>query len=68
MKSASQFKRLEDRLSGYGPDVALVIRKVLFEEQRKLALRSPRDITSFIEKTVEEAAENGRLGDAGVEQ
>ena len=59
MKSASQFKRLEERLAEYGPDVAIVIRKVLFEEQRKLALRSPRDITSFIEKTVEDALEPG---------
>lgn len=68
MKSASQFKRLEDRLSDYGPDVAFVIRKVLFEEQRKLGLKLARDISSFIEKAIEDAVEDPELNGSRVER
>jgi hypothetical protein len=53
---SSKFKRLEDRLSAYGPDVAAVIRRVLLEEQRKLGLKNPRDIVTIIERVIDEAA------------
>ena len=51
----SKIQRLEDRLAGYEPDVAQVIRIVLFEEQRRLGLKSPKDIMSVIESAIEGA-------------
>jgi hypothetical protein len=55
VKNPGQFKKLEDRLAAYDPDVATVIRRVLYEEQRKLALKNPRDIVSLVEKAIDEA-------------
>jgi hypothetical protein len=54
MKSGAQFQTLEDRLPAYGPEVAGVIRRVLFEEQRKLGLKNPKDIVTLIEKIIDD--------------
>src|SRR4051794_7827112 len=56
MKTAEQFRRLEDRLTAYGPDVASVIKRVLFEEQRKLGLKNPKDIVTIVERIIDESA------------
>jgi len=62
MKSASKFQRLEDRLPQYGPEVATVIRRILFEEQRKLGLKNPRDIVTIIEGVIDEAVAESSEG------
>ena len=58
-----EFRRLEDRLAGYEADVAEVIRRVLYEEQRRLGLKSPRDIQNAIEEIVEEVSERDSVGE-----
>jgi hypothetical protein len=55
MKSGAQIKTLEERLTAYQPDVAQVIRRVLFEEQRKLGLKNPRDIVTLVEKIIDDS-------------
>lgn len=55
MKSGAQIKTLEERLDAYDPDVAQVVRRVLFEEQRKLGLKNPKDIVTLIEKIIDES-------------
>jgi capsid protein len=54
VKSGAQLKTLEERLPAFGPDVAEVIRRVLYEEQRKLGLKIPRDIVTLVEGIVDE--------------
>lgn len=56
MKTTAQFRRLEDRLEPYGDEVASVVRKVLFEEQRKLGLKNPKDIMIQIQRIIDETA------------
>jgi hypothetical protein len=51
----SKSQRLDDRLDDYDPDVAGVIRLVLLEEQRRLGLKSSKDIVSVIEAAIEAA-------------
>ena len=55
MSELSKSQRLEDRLSAYEHDVAQVIRVVLFEEQRRLGLKSPKDIVTVVEAAIEAA-------------
>ena len=55
MKSGAQIKTLEERLDAYEPDVAQVVRRVLFEEQRKLGLKNPKDIVTLIEKIIDDS-------------
>lgn len=65
MPESTKFQRLDERLASYDSDVATVIRLVLFEEQRRLGLKSPKDIQGAIEQAIEAAlAERGPSGGA----
>jgi hypothetical protein len=55
VKSGAQLRTLDERLAAYQPDVAQVIRRVLFEEQRKLGLKNPRDILTLIGRIIEDS-------------
>ncbi len=55
MSERSKSQRLDDRLLAYEPDVAKVIHAVLLEEQRRLGLKSPKDIVTQIEAAIEAA-------------
>ena len=55
MTQPSKSQRLDDRLTAYDPDVAKVIRTVLYEEQRRLGLKSPKDIVTVVEQAIEAA-------------
>ena len=53
---AERSTRLEDRLKAFDDEIAEVIRRVLYEEQRRLGLKSPKDIQGAIEDIIEEVA------------
>ena len=61
---AGESRRLEDRLQAFDDQVAEVIRRVLYEEQRRLGLKSPKDIQGAIEDIVEDIAARDAKGDA----
>jgi hypothetical protein len=67
VRSHAKFPTLEERLPAYGSDVAQVIRRVLYEEQRKLGLKNPKDIVTLVEKIIEDAVTDSdelQAGDA----
>jgi hypothetical protein len=64
VKGQKQAKSLEDRLANYPPDEAAVIKQVLYQEQRKLGLKNPKDIVNLIEGIIDEVvgrAEQSKL-------